>query len=217
MERQLFFKKPLVTHGLHQNGSPCIPGLSWMREKSWSGIDLSTSEGLGHSSGGMFVLLGRSNVSQMRLWGWKPGQFRKGPDILEHHMLNMSQQPQTILKNVMFQCINRSRSCRTWEATLPLWNMFARPQLEWDVQFLAPYVGSRAGGSWVDRDGAVYNVQPVKDNGGIQSSTDTEGMRGGVKGHFQKHRLLWQEITLLLCVWLMGDKIVPWIAVKETE
>lgn len=158
MERQLFFKKPLVTHGLHQNGSPCIPGLSWMREKSWSGIDLSTSEGLGHSSGGMFVLLGRSNVSQMRLWGWKPGQFRKGPDILEHHMLNMSQQPQTILKNVMFQCINRSRSCRTWEATLPLWNMFARPQLEWDVQFLAPYVGSRAGGSWVDRDGAVYSA-----------------------------------------------------------
>lgn len=88
----------LVTHRLHQNESPCIQGLSWMEES----IDLSTSERLGHSSRGMLVLLGRSDVSQLRLWGWKPGQFRKGSDFLEHHILNMSQQSQTILKNVIF-------------------------------------------------------------------------------------------------------------------
>lgn len=84
----MFFKKTLVTHRLHQNGSPCIPCLSWMIEKSWSVIDLITSEILGHSSGGMFMLLGRSNVSQLR-WGWKSGRFRKGSGVLEDHQLNV--------------------------------------------------------------------------------------------------------------------------------
>lgn len=42
------------------------------------------------------MLLGRSNVSQLRLWGWELWQFRKGSDVLEDHQLNVDQQSQAI-------------------------------------------------------------------------------------------------------------------------
>lgn len=90
----VFFKNTLVTLWVTPKWESLHTGLVLDERKSWSGIDVSTSERLGHSSGGMFVLLGRSNVSQLRSWGWKPVQFGKGTDVLEDHKLNMSQQSQ---------------------------------------------------------------------------------------------------------------------------
>lgn len=82
VERQLsfLFENTLVTLWVTPKWESLHTGLVTDERKSWSGIDVSTSERLGHSSGGMFVLLGGSECHS---WGCGAGNLASlGKELL---------------------------------------------------------------------------------------------------------------------------------------
>lgn len=163
-------EKSLDTLRLHQNS------LSWMREKSWVGYDLSTWESLRCNSG-------QVNVCAVRweepLHSWRVGNLAslgKGLVFLETSSRTWVNSPRLFRKKQML--------CKPFLFAMHL------QSLNWnDMPSSEHYVRDGTGGSWVDGDGETYET--------CRKCVTYEGqlkrffrLKGGVKSHFQKHGFL---------------------------